>query len=585
MFGIIFGVVFLVWLYQLNAKVSTLTQDVKDLKQGRTSSTPNPVSSPTVDVSGFGMESQTVTPVAVQQASAYVPAQEPSEGAFSKWIKEDFFVKLGALLLLIGFGWFVSYAFAHQWIGPMGRISLGMVSGIAIMTFGAWRIRKFIHQGSIFLVLGSTVILLTVFAARELYDFFTPTTAMGMMFLSVAFVAYVSVVYKNERLALASLILAGVAPLLTNTPNPDIVGLFTYLLVVVLGTLWVVRLTGSSALTFAALLIVALYGVPYAADITGSYTDRDIALLFAFLFTAVFFIGNTVSMIREEKSSVLQTHLITAFGTGMYLTCWIFAAAQKEFQSLLFSAWMLVFALGSFVVYRRFQQTAPFYIYSAISVGLLAAATAAELDGPLLTIAYTIEAGLVVLLASILTANARIVQNSSMLFAVPVVLSFASMASVAWVDGFLHKDFFVLVVLALTLIGTGAELLQRNMRELTQLAHLYTVGGVLYVLVLIWLVLHSVLVQDFATMISLVIYSVIGLALFISGRIQDRKTTKTSGAVLLGFVVAHLILIDVWQMELAGRIITFFVVGVLLISTAFIRQSHTREHLSETNPS
>jgi hypothetical protein len=42
--------------------------------------------------------------------------------------------------------------------------------------------------------------------------------------------------------------------------------------------------------------------------------------------------------------------------------------------------------------------------------------------------------------------------------------------------------------------------------------------------------------------------------------------------VVLGGVVLRLLLIDVWQMDLVGRIITFFVVGTLLLSTAFIKK-------------
>jgi len=381
----------------------------------------------------------------------------------------------------------------------------------------------------------------------------------------------VSVIHKNENLALASLILAGIAPFLTSAPTTDVISLFAYLLVIVLGTLWVVRITGSHTLTFAALLVVILYGLPFAFDM-GSDRDKDIALLFTFVFTTLFFVGNIISIIRQQ-GSVLQAHLATAFGTGMYLTVWIFVAAPKEFQSLLFSAWMLVFALGSFIVYRRSQHKAPFYIYSAISVGLLAAATAAELTGPVLTIAFTFEAGLIVLLARLLTKDVRIVQNVSWLFLVPVVLSMTSLTANTWKDGFLHGDFFVLITLAVVLMAACASLLERNEKgeeSSMQLALTFGVVGGMYILALIWLVLHSILQEDVATTISLVTYAVLGLTLFVYGRMSGEKISRTAGGMLLGFVVARLFLIDVWNMELTGRIITFFAVGLLLISTAFI---------------
>ena len=49
-----------------------------------------------------------------------------------------------------------------QLIGPMGRITLGIIAGSLFILLGYWRIKDYINQGSVFLVLGSTVLLLTV---------------------------------------------------------------------------------------------------------------------------------------------------------------------------------------------------------------------------------------------------------------------------------------------------------------------------------------------------------------------------------------------------------------------------------------
>ncbi|MBI4021961.1 MAG: hypothetical protein HY372_01255, partial [Candidatus Andersenbacteria bacterium] len=56
------------------------------------------------------------------------------------------------------------------------------------------------------------------------------------------------------------------------------------------------------------------------------------------------------------------------------------------------------------------------------------------------------------------------------------------------------------------------------------------------------------------------------------------------GAVLLGFVVLRLLFIDVWKLALTGRIITFFLVGALLVSTAFLGRRHAaRPRASEAS--
>jgi len=40
------------------------------------------------------------------------------------------------VLLLLALGWFVSYAFANNWIGPLGRITLGILFGLAVVGMG-----------------------------------------------------------------------------------------------------------------------------------------------------------------------------------------------------------------------------------------------------------------------------------------------------------------------------------------------------------------------------------------------------------------------------------------------------------------
>src|SRR3990167_3790055 len=90
----------------------------------------------------------------------------PQQNLFLAWISENWLLKLGALLLLIGFGWLVTYAFLNNWIGPMGRIAFGLVAGAGILALGYWRMRTFVTQGAVFVALGAAVILLTTYAAR-----------------------------------------------------------------------------------------------------------------------------------------------------------------------------------------------------------------------------------------------------------------------------------------------------------------------------------------------------------------------------------------------------------------------------------
>ncbi len=507
----------------------------------------------------------------------HVPSSDTEE-RFMRWIKEDFLVKLGAFLILIGFGWFVSYAFLHDWIGPYGRITLGLLIGAGVLALGVWRIQRFTHQGGIFVVLGSTIILLTICAARMIYGFFTPLSALMMMFGAVVFVAFVSVRYNSPKLAMAGLLLGSIAPLLVNAPHWSAFEILSYLLVVVLGTLWVVYYTGWKTLTPVALAVVAVYGASYMGSNWFS-TGNDVALLFAFVFTALFFATNVMSILYERQGVASSATMFTAFGTSAYLIAWIASSVAAEWQSLLYVAWMLVFSLGAFAVYRGTANRVPFYIYGATSLALLGAATAAELDGAMLTIAYTIEVGAIVALSRMFVPIA-LSRNLGWLFTIPALMSLPSFVSPLWQTGVLHNDFFVLLILMCALWVTGAYVFENapaDDEETRGVGIAFGVVGTFYALSLVWLILHALLDTDVAVMLSLVIYTILGLLLHVAGTNTDQKNLRLGGWVLLGFVVARLLFVDVWQMELAGRIITFFVIGALLISTAFMGKKRTQE--------
>ncbi|MEK7066486.1 MAG: DUF2339 domain-containing protein, partial [Patescibacteria group bacterium] len=397
-------------------------------------------------VSDINSAFNSIIPPAQPSSPDVLPAQTgptPSE-KFVAWLKEDLLLKFGALLLLIGFGWLTTYAFLNNWIGPSGRISLGVIAGSFFIMLGWWRIKKYIHQGGIFLVLGSTTILLTIFAAREVYGFFTPLSALAVMFLSTAFVALASVKYNSRSLGLASLSLAGIAPLLTNSPSQDYIGLFAYLFVVVLGAIWVGALTRRHELTAAALILIGFYSLQHLFSLTSK--DADILLLFAYAFSSVFFLANTVGILKLKGKEIIPD-LVTAAGNGLFLLAWIMKYAQDEWKSLIISAWMIVFSVGAFLIFRITKRREPLFIYAGVGIAMLAAATSAELKGATLTIAYIIESGIISLIAYSILRDKKIAERISLLLIGPMILSFESITSRAWSIDFIHKDFFVLLIL------------------------------------------------------------------------------------------------------------------------------------------
>jgi uncharacterized membrane protein len=511
----------------------------------------------------------------IKQDKAIIEEKEKSSlDEFIEWLKEDWLMKLGGLLLIIGFGWFTTYAFLNNWIGPMGRIAFGLIIGSLFILFGWWRIRTYINQGGFFIVLGSTAILITMFAARQLYNFFDPLSAIIIMFLSAAFVALASVKYNNRALALASLILAGIAPLLTNAPKTNYVGLFLYLFVMTLGGIWIVFLTGRRELTAAALLIILFYSLPHLFKLVRS--DREILLPFIYAFAALFFLTNTIGILKLRNKYIVPD-IVTAGGNGLFLIAWIMIAAKEEWKSLIISSWMIVFLVGGFLIFKITQRREPFYVYCGVGIAMLAAATSVELKGATLMIAYTIESGIIPLITYFILKDIKIAQKTSLLLIIPMYFSLNNIDLYRdrYTDpNLISENFFVILILGLVLLGLGLFFLRRtyqiNNEKPSEINIGLLVAGSIYLYILLWLFLHKGFENEIATTICLVVYTIVGIISYIYGFSNQKRVLKIYGGLIVGFVVLRLLLIDIWKMELTGRIVTFFLIGALLISTAFL---------------
>lgn len=531
------------------------------------------------------------TPVPTSNAAVSAPQQtvvqapsmpqtaveEPKESWFANfinWLKDDWLLKLGALLLLIGFGWLVTYAFLNNWIGPMGRIALGIFAGVLILVLGTWRIKNFINQGKIFLLLGSTVILLTIFAAREMYDFFTPATALITMFLSTVYVAFVGVRHKTMGLVLGALVLAAVAPSLSGGHSASYMTLFTYLSVIIAATIWVVVITGWRPLTLASLIIAYIYSIPVLSA-SPRLINHGQFLLFAYAFVSVFYIFNIIGLIKKEDKQIFAP-LVTAGMNGLFLLLWVIVAAPKEWQSLIIATWMLVFAGGAFAIFRATNRKSAFYIYAGISIAMLASATAVELEGSALTIAYIVESTVISLIAYGVLKNREVAERLNLLMIGPFLFSMDSLETYQRTISVFDKHFFVLLVMAvcLFLLGFIFRYLNKNESVKNFWSRLYIVQIILasvYVYAMIWFALGKAMdTRSMAIMTSMIIYTIIGLATYFYGRFHGKKVVHFYGGILLGLVVLRLLLVDVWHMDITRKIITFFMVGALLISTAFI---------------
>lgn len=585
MFGFLLGVVALVLLFVQFSRTSDLRRRVLHIEtylQKHTASlgaaAQGAVQQPT-EAEALHEAAQMLTAPS-EPASADWPrpvvASEPDPfEAFVAWFKEDWLMKLGGLLVLLGLGWFVSYAIAEGWIGEMGRIALGFTVSAVVLGMGWVRAKRFVAQGSILMFVGAAGIVLTTFAARELYDMFTPLLGLVLIFGASAFLGLASIVLKRRELAVANVLLAALAPLLVNA-DLSLTTLFTYLLVLAAGSVWVAAVTGWRVLPFISLVIVGLYSVSAFDSYYYSTSGQlESGLMFAFVFTMLFFAVSILGMRVARTVRVLD--MLTALGSGLFLLSWVLAAAEDEWQSLLLVAWTVVFAAGAYLATHIGAGRAYFFAYASVGVALLGAATALELEGPHLTIAFTCEAALLVWLGYKVTGMVRAVPVLLLPGIIPLLLTLGSMASREWRDSIFHADAFAVVFFALVVLGLGyffyeerlqlAEDVRDMMKDIAK--SLFIVAG-LYALALIWLVSHALFTGDVGTTIALTAYTLLGGMFYLMGHAGRVAWQRIVGAVFFIGVALWLIFVEMAEMRIEERVLTFIGVGVIAIIFAWV---------------
>ena len=122
--------------------------------------------------------------------------------------------RTGAITLALGILFFFKYAADQQWIGPLGRLLLGLFAGLGFLGFGE-RLRA---KGQANLALGITgcgfaILYITAYASDAFYKILLPGASLFLMVCAAALGVVVAVRAKSQASAAIALVTLFAAPL------------------------------------------------------------------------------------------------------------------------------------------------------------------------------------------------------------------------------------------------------------------------------------------------------------------------------------------------------------------------------------
>ncbi len=167
-------------------------------------------------------------------------------------IGSQWFNRVGILAVLIAVAWFLKLAFDNHWIGPLGRVLIGLLAGAGLIAWSErFEKRGFTAFAYSLKAVGSGTLYLSLWAAFSLYALMPAWAAFAAMVAVTAFNGIVSWARNAELLALYAIAGALSTPLLVSTGGNHEIALFTYLLILNLAVLILVALRPWSRLLFA----------------------------------------------------------------------------------------------------------------------------------------------------------------------------------------------------------------------------------------------------------------------------------------------------------------------------------------------
>jgi uncharacterized membrane protein len=313
-------------------------------------------------------------------------------------IGEKWLNRLGAVTLILAAGFFLSYAFAHNWIPPVVRVLMGVAAGAGLVGMaGRFRAKLPVFAQGI-LGAGLSILYLSAYASFGFYRLVPLTVAFAAMAAVTAVVLERALSFDSRAVALLGWIGGFLTPVLLSEDGRSAgsgAGLFLYLFLLTAALVTMAWRRPKWAV-LEPLTLLGVYGSYLGwrmLSAPASVNSADVALPLAFL-SGVWGVVFTLDLVRAANGTApaAEQHLWSSANGVLYLL------AAYELLTPDLSDWTALLtalmALAYIAPVALLKRQMPAFTLKAIS--LMAVATALQFDGYPRAVAWSIEAAALV---------------------------------------------------------------------------------------------------------------------------------------------------------------------------------------------
>ena len=546
-----------------------------------------------------------VPPPYQPEAAESVAAKSPAaRGDFEAKIGGQWLAKIGVLALLLGVSFFLKYAFDNNWVGPAGRVMIGVVVGCLVLGLGEFFRKRYAIYGQILSGGGIAILYLSTYAAYGFYHLVGMPVAFLFMTVVTLVAGVISVVTNQVPLIAIGIAGGFLTPLLLASGEVNVLPYFGYVALLDLGILGVSFRRNWRVLNLLGLTGTALLYTTWDVRFSAAGDQWTLAGFLTAFF--LIFLAATVShnIVFRKRSEAYDLVLLAVNGFGTFILLYDLFHGDRIGMSFT-ALGLAVLYFGLAVLSREFNPEDKNLALSlpGLSVVFLTVAIGLMLKQSWLTLAWAVEAVVLVWLS--FTLREQFYRVFAAVVSVIVIGRLLALELSLPADQYvpvLNKRFFVFVFSIACLSAVGA--LYRKFKDIVAADEYKVIKAIVVTVNALSLIMLSTEVVDYFNHQAGLVYRGTGTdklgrtrvspdyravanirqtqSIFLSmlwalyavgviavGFARKSRLLRIGGILLIGFTLVKFFLYDLWGLGSLYRIIISIVLGVLLLVASF----------------
>jgi len=310
-------------------------------------------------------------------------------------VASTWLLRLGIVILVMAVGFFLKYSIEHDYIGPLGRVGISILTGLTMLATGLQLLGKRYHIiGQGLIGGGIATLYFAVFAAFHFYHLITMEPAFALMALITVCTGVLSIRVNSMLISILGILGGYGTPIMLSTGEVNFVGLFSYTLLLGVGVLGISYRKHWHLLNYLSFLCtyVLFFGAMQKYEVRNFWEVEPFLAGFFVLFSTMVFL---FQLLHRAKSSLLDV-LGLLINAGIF-----FGVSYNLVEEALGYRWVAVVSLALAAFYvahvwyclvRRVLDRELLFCFVGLASFFLAVTVPLVLSREWITVSWAIQA-------------------------------------------------------------------------------------------------------------------------------------------------------------------------------------------------